>query len=307
VRWLGLALASALAISASAVACDGQPAPSAVGEPVRVRGAQFIEGELPPPSSGAPLVTAVTTQNPIVLAGQGEKLFQGRAGDTASAIAVRVDGAGHGYWVFPLDGPDPQYPRELAWAATCDFAALNPGPRVLRFAAIDARGAAGVPTDLAVCFGSKVPDNLNACDPSRAPPDAVLSLSWDANVDLDLVVVTPEGEEISAKSPLRGDAGVPTAERAKVDRDSFAGCARDGIRTENLVFPKRPSGTFVVYASLFEACGEPGVRFTFDAYEAEGEGLARRLVRKQTQSGRMIDLDATGGRDRGLFVAEYTF
>jgi hypothetical protein len=30
-------------------------------------------------------------------------------------------------------------------------------------------------------------------------------------------------------------------------------------------------------------------------------------VRKQTQSGRMIDLDATGGRERGLFVAEYTF
>jgi hypothetical protein len=246
-------------------------------------------------------VTLATTNNAIVLHGQGGKLFTGRANDHAAAVALRLAGSGTGYWVFPLAGPDPQYPGELTWSATCDFApSAAPGPRSFLFAAIDGEGRAGATFTLPMCIAGPVPDNLHLCDPTRPPPDVVLRLSWDSDVDLDLVVVAPDGREISAKAS-RGEGD------ARVDRDSLAACAKDGLRVEHVVFPARPSGRFNVFASLFDACGLPAVRFTLDVLEAQGEGAARQLVRRETRSGRMIDLDANGGRDRGLFIIDPTF
>lgn len=276
-------------------ACASQTAPIALDEPLRARGAQFLEGALPA-EAGGPRVTLATTQNPVILSGQGAKLLAGRAGNAASSIAVRFPDVGSGYWVFPLGPPDPQYPGELTWSVTCDFAgSAPPGPRLLAFAAIDGAGRAGPVTTLPMCFGSSVPDNRHACDPGRPVPAAVLSLSWDVDVDLDLVVVAPDGREISAKAP--------PIEGMRVDRDSLGACTRDGLRAEHLVFDPRPSGRFAIYASLFDACGAPTVRFTLDTYEAQGGAL----VRTASRSGRLLDLDANGGRDRGLFLAEHVF
>jgi hypothetical protein len=295
---------TAALVTALVLGCDGRSAPAALGEPVHVRGAQFIEGELPR-ETGGPAITTATTQNAIILAGQGGKLLAGRAGAAASSIAMRFADVGSGYWVFPLGGPDPQFPGELTWAATCDFAAAMPaGRRTLVFAAIDEHGRAGPRSDLPMCFASPVSDNLHACDPTRPPPEAVILLTWDSNVDLDIVIVAPDGREISAKTTPKGGAD---ANALYVDRDSLAACAPDGLRAEQVVFPVRPTGRFTAHASLFDACGLPAVRFTLDVYEAHGEGAARTLAQTRRQSGRMISLDANGGRDRGLFVAEHVF
>ena len=53
------------------------------------------------------------------------------------------------------------------------------------------------------------------------PPAAVLSLSWDAPVDLDLQVVTPSGVVISPKKPATGAGGTTKGDGA-LDRDSDA-------------------------------------------------------------------------------------
>jgi hypothetical protein len=299
-------LAPLLPLGCLTIGCDGQPAPAGLDEPVRVAGAQFIAGALPP-ATGGPPVTQATTQNAVILGGQGAKLFAGRAGAAASSIAVRFPDLGSGYWVFPLGGPDPQFPGELGWSATCDFSPASlPGPRSLAFAALDGAFRAGPVTTLAMCFASVVPDNLHACDPARPPPDVVFRLSWDSDVDLDLLVVAADGRELGAKrSP--GAAAARATSSAYADRDSLAACAPDGLRAEHVVFPTRPAGRYVVYASLFDACGSPTARFTLDAYEAEGTGAGRHLVKKDTRSGRMTELDASGGRDRGLFVLERAF
>jgi hypothetical protein len=274
-------------------ACESSPAPIGIDEPLRVRGAQFVEGPLPP-NAGGPAVTIAASENPIILAGQAQKLFNGRAHASASAVAVRFADVGTGHWVFPIGDPDPQYPGELTWSMTADFAyAIAPGRRALAFSAIDAAGRSGPVHELGVCVGSRIPDNQQACDPSRPLPAVVLSLTWDVDVDLDLVVVAPDGRELTAKKSQRVP-GEPS-----FDRDSLATCTPDATRTENLVFPARPSGRYGVYVSLFDACGEAAVRFTFEAYD----GRARTIQ----QSGRMIAFDANGGRDRGLFVTELLY
>jgi hypothetical protein len=275
------------------IACESQPGPVGIDEPLRVRGAQFIEGPLPH-DSGGPAVTFAASENPIILAGQAQKLFSGRALATASAVAVRFADVGSGHWIFPIGDPDPQYPGELTWSASADFSrAIAPGRRALAFSAIDGAGRAGPVRELAMCVGSRIPDNQHACDPAEALPAVVMSLSWDVDVDLDLVVVAPDGRELTAKKS-RKLAGEPF-----FDRDSLARCLPDATRTENLVFPARPSGRYAVFVSLFDPCNVAAVRFTFEAYEGG--------VRARSDSGRMIALDANGGRDRGLFVTELLY
>lgn len=290
---------------ACACACSTQEAPVALDEPIRIRDAQFIQGALPA-DTGGPVVTIIQAQNPVILPGQAGKLLTGRARNNASSIAVRFADLGTGYWVFVLEGSDPQYPGELAWSATSDFArGMPPGPRTLRAVAIDERGKAGPPAELTMCFSSTLPDGLHACDPTRPLPEVVLTLAWDNDADLDLVVTLPDGRTVDAKhAATEADAG---AETPRFGRDSIAGCALDGVRQETLVFPKRPSGTVGLYASLFDACGTPATRFTATVYEAQGEGATRTLVRTLTRSGRVLDIDALGGKTRGLFIDERTF
>jgi len=202
-RGAGAALMAIFAAGAFA-ACDGQEAGSGLREPVRVRGGQFIAGPLPGTAPGAggrggPAVTSVTSQSRIVLPGQAGKAFDGRVANTATSVAVRFQDLGEGYWVFLLSGPDALFPGELSWHADLDFNAEfadRSGFHPLRFVGIDASGSAGEQVEADICLASKLPDNLHSCDPSKAPPDAVVSLEWDADVDLDLRVVTPEGVSV---------------------------------------------------------------------------------------------------------------
>jgi hypothetical protein len=295
-------------------------------EPLRVRGAQLIVGSLPgtPPiastidaggDAGAAkpqglVVTDVESLNPVVQPGQAGKKFSGRTSDSATAVAVRLLDLGSAYWVLPLGAADPQFPGELTFEVNAEFSAtIPPGTHLLRFVALDASGGAGAQTDLALCFASKVPDNLHACDPKAMPPEAVFALSWDADADLDLTVVAPDGRVVDPRHPtsVAIDGGRPGPEVGVIDRDSLGACVPDGIREENLVWQKRPTGTWQIYANLFDACRKPGARFTVVVYEAQGDGDARVLVETYRKSGRLIDLDANGGGALGLFVVEYPF
>jgi uncharacterized protein YfaP (DUF2135 family) len=148
-----------------------------------------------------------------------------------------------------------------------------------------------------------VPDNGSACSADKTPPQAVISLQWDANVDLDLQVIGPDGERVGAKSTA-ADSGVPTA---KLDRDSNANCQVDGLRTENVVWTDdAPLGVYNVYVNLFDACKQPSVRFSVEVLTWDGnpESLLQRRVRK---SGELLENAAQPGADRGLFVTQVSF
>lgn len=311
------------ALLAFFAACGGQSNRYAYSEPIRVRGAQFVTGELPgtPPVAPPPVmemappqprtVTGIVTLNPNVYLGEANKQISGRASGDSASIALRFDDIGTGYWVLPVGAPDPLFPGELTWSASSDFNPnALPGMHPLRVVAIDGNGRAGVQSEQRFCLASKVPDNLNACHPQTPAPEAVFTLSWDANVDLDLHVVAPGGREVDPKHPLvyAVDAGQqPASTNPAINHDSMVGCAPDGRRQEDLVFPARPKGTWLIYVNLFDACRAGAVSFTVQVSEPEGTGENRHLVETFRQSGRLVAVDANGGSAPGSFVVEYPF
>jgi hypothetical protein len=234
---------------------------------------------------------------------------------------MRFTDMGTGYWVVPMGNPDPLFPGELSFSAVTDFNPNIPaGKHPLRVVAMDGSGHAGAQSEQIFCIASRLPnvpgatflDDVTACYPTQNPAEAVFSLTWDADVDLDLHVVTPDGRDVNPKHPLVNpvDAGVqPPSNDARIDRDSLARCVPDGLRQEDLAFPKRPASgdTFEIHANLFNACGKPSVNFTLTVYEPEGTpGQDRHLVQTFTRSGRLTSLDADGDAP-GLFVVDYPF
>lgn len=290
----------ALALALMVVACEGQPSLSGAGEPLRVREGVFHEGELPGgPDAAGPRVTAAETATAVVSLRQSAKLYQGRAEPTAYSVALRFVGLGTGYWVVPVGGPDPTFDNEATWSLRADFGDSIPaGLRVLRLVALDGAGRAGPWRDLRVCVVNEVEDGISACDPSVAPPGGAISLDWDSDVDLDLVVEAPDGSVIDARHPA--GAG------ATLDRDSNANCALDGARRETVRWADAPPpGVYRVYVNLFSACGLRGARYRVSARRRTADGAA--LADFFTRDGALTDDAANGGASRGTFVAEVTF
>jgi len=190
----------------------------------------------------------------------------------------------------------------------------------MTFVAIDANGNAGQQYAMNVCLESKVPDNLHTCAPDQRPPDAVISLAWDENVDIDLEVVTPDFRTVDGKHPTTefadggtdgctppAQGGCPAPGAGYVDRDSLLECIPDGLREEDLVWNTRPTGTFDIYVNLFDACAKPGASWILTVYEAQGDMPNRSLVPMQVFKGRVAAVEANGGAALGTFIYSYSF
>lgn len=313
-------LALAAAVGAGAGCFGGELAELGLAEPVRVRGAQFRSGPLPglPPEDGAPAITPAITivelANNVVRIGQVGKQVAGRTSTDAVAVAMAFDGLGTGYWVAPVGPRDPTAGNEFTWAFDTSFGWDVPlGPGALEVVAIDAAGTAGRQRRISLCMRPDLPDNGAACDATQAPPDAVLALSWDTNVDLDLWVLTPEGKRVDPSHPttIGHPPPITPAELAGdgvgiLDRDSNGGCRIDAINRESLVWRTVPlPGTYVVYANLADACGQAAVHFSAVLYRAATfDDGGRGLVEVVRQDGRLVAAAANGGRGPGLFLLQ---
>lgn len=238
----------------------------------------------------------------------------GRATPDAESIAVALHaGGGSGYWVLPVGTPEPQFNDEPAFGFSVAFGLELAGMQRLRVAAIDAQGESGTQSELEICVAPRVPDNLNACVPTIAPPELVVSLSWDRAVDLDLVVVTPSGKQVSPKDPSTvnlDDDGNPLPDETVgvFDVDSNAGCRGDGRRLENLVFQETPEpGRYLIYANLFDPCGEDSVRFSTVLYEkTRGDTDDTYTVNPALEThGVLSSAQANAGAKLGTFVTQF--
>ncbi len=308
---------AAIALLVVAAHCDGQSASSGAYEPLRVRGAQFIPGPLPgsaPGSNGlGPKLTNVSFANRTVLPGQAGKAIDGRVQSNATSVAMRLNDLGSGYWVVVTGPSDSLFPGESDWHAdgdyNIDFATAQSGNHPIRFVAIDGAGNAGEQVENTLCFSSKLPDNGHSCEPTARPPDAVITLEWDQNVDLDLQVVTPDTTvEPKHPSTALNDAGTALADGGGlIDRDSLVACVPDGRRQEDLVWQKRPTGKYDIYANLFDACGKLGASFVMTVCEAEGDMPNRALVAKFMKKGRVASIEANGGSGTGSYLTTYEF
>ena len=320
--------------------CSSSSAAGTLGhdEPLRVKvlergqlvDAQFRPGPLPGseplqggiPEGGVPgsaYVTSAVLRGQTYRPGQAQIELTGRASPGSYSVAAKFDGLGSGYWVIPVRGADNAFGNEQLWAAELEFSSELPtGVQRLGFAALDGQGQSG-PQYLGqpICVSPRIPDKLNACDPTLAPPALVLSLEWDRDVDLDLRLLTPDGKFVDAKHPttaLKVDGGVPESalndpSTGVIEFDSNRSCVIDGYRLENLVWQEKPKpGRYGVWVNLFDACGQDSVRFTLSAYSREF--LPDNLFgqrRDAIKSGILLALDANGGNKPGLFVTELDF
>jgi hypothetical protein len=310
--------------------CSSESLTAGLGEPIRVsygnaRNGQFLSGELPgsPPLSDRDLLNAVTPQAPTaslnvslgtVRRAETGFVASGSTSSEAVAIGIRFMDLGTGYWVVPVTGLDPTKPGTFNWNATLDFGAdIEPGKHPLGVVAIDAAGHAGSQFETQLCVLSDIPDNSSACSATAKPPFSVLSLNWDTPVDLDLRVVTPQGKVVDPKHPstaLAVDGKYdPTASHDGVfDTDAERNCVHSGYTRENLVWQDTPlPGTYLVYVSLFDACGQAAVRFNLSLSRpgpATADGT-HQLESSYSQAGELLALDADAGAKLGLFVTEF--
>lgn len=298
-------------------ACGGEPALVGLDEPIRVPTGTFKPGELPGSAPGSnatgPRVTILESANNALRPGQAGKAIGGRTTTDASAVGVRLEGRGTGYWVLPVGAPDPQANGELTFSVGYDVAHdAVAGPVRMLFAAIAENGSSGTQEALDVCITRPIPDNLNACDSSIEPPDAVLSLDWDTAADVDLVLVTPSGKVVDAKHPTtappepNGTVKPDKTVDGILDRDGNGACAGDQTRRENVVWQAKPEpGTYLVYANLYSACGADGARFTVTLHLSKSADATFDVVEVLRVSGRFIPLDANGGSGPPLYVTAF--
>jgi hypothetical protein len=314
--------------------CSGETLTAGATEPIRVydvllkEAASFKPGKLPGKrpltaaevASGtkpaSPSITSLTAQNGVTAAGATGKVFTGRVSPSAAAVAIQLARGGSGYFLVPAGSPDPMNNKELDFGITVDFSDEVPvGEQELLFVALDERGRAGTQFDQPLCISPAIPDNLNACRPTIAPPALVISLDWDTPVDLDLQVVTPQGKLVDSKHPTtvipEGDAGIVAplpAGAGVLDRDSNAGCVVDGHQREDLVFQDKPArGHYLVYANLFDSCGQASARFdlSFHAEHAGRKPGTFEVVETYRTSGELLSVDENGGAAKGLYLTEF--
>jgi hypothetical protein len=229
-------------------------------------------------------------------------------------VAVALENLGTGYWVVPVGALDVST-QQPSWDIVADFGRDIPqGYRNLNYVAIDGNGVAGRLQSQKICIASRVPDGFQGCDPNAKPPAAIISLSWDTNVDLDLQVQAPDGTFIDSKNPATvvPDAGATLPPSAgRIDRDSNGYCVIDGIRVENLIWPTvAPQGRYGIYVNLFDSCKQPVVHFNVSVYTAvtaPGDAGTKQLQSWYSADGILLDFQANGGSNRGLFVSEFVF
>jgi len=326
--WLLAALAL---VPTSLPACSSESLTAGITEPIRVnygngRNAQFLAGGLPgsPPLTDEEILNGVTPKAPTASLNvslgsvrQAETGFvaSGSTSTEAVAIGIRLMELGSGYWVFPVTGLDPTKPGTYNWNATLDFGGnIEPGKHALGVVAIDAAGNAGSQFTTELCVLSDISDNSSACSANAKPPFSVLSLNWDTPVDLDLRVITPQGKVVDPKHPSTAIAVDgkfdPTAPNTGVfDADAERNCVHTGYRRENLVWQDPPlPGSYLVYVSLFDACGQAAVRFNLSLNHPgpPGDDGTRPLESSYSQAGEMLAADADAGAKLGLFVTEFS-
>jgi hypothetical protein len=201
-----------------------------------------------PPSTGGPRITATGNQT-VVNGGTQTVTLTGDApfdtvyvtvGGRALGLVGESPGGVDGYYEIRLPSP------ETSAAVLLTFPQEIPLDQFeLLFAVVSPSGAVGPYVSLTT-FVTEV-----------GTGDVQVTLTWDADSDVDLHVVEPGGEEIYFGRRVSSTGG-------ELDLDSNAACDIDGIRNENITWPvgTAPQGLYTVRVNYWSSCGVSRTNYT---------------------------------------------
>jgi hypothetical protein len=291
---LGVGVAVTVAAIAIVACTSGATSDPGAGARMRIAKAQFVRGAMPAGGAPGPEVAAIVLPNNQIHAGFVNDPIGGALGPTATSAAIGLDGD-EGYWIVPAGAPSVASPDDPSFDGVASFAAdLAPGTYTLVVHGVDAQGA----------FGPARTQELTAKAGETVAPVGgafVVTLTWDAEADLDLHVVDPLGNEISHRSPSSqplfpsGDEPDAGASYGYLDFDSNANCVIDGRRQEDVLWPNPPPpGHYVIRVDTTSLCSAPIAHWTVTA-TLNGAALG-------ASAGTSTDVDTRGPHDRGAGV-----
>ncbi|MCH9683461.1 MAG: hypothetical protein K0V04_18635 [Deltaproteobacteria bacterium] len=292
-------IGAAVLAGVAGVGCEA--APSRLGPgldlQLRVSGAQLVEGGLAD-DQGGPVVSQVVRPQAEVRRGEASVALGGRLGPGGIALHVQAVGDAD-HWIVAPKGFDFVVTNELLWDASLELSHSICCDRLpVRLQAVDGQGRHGPVTETSFVVLPDVP-----------PARQLISLGWDAAVDLDLHVELPDGTVVGPKNingyepPMVPDPTDETwMEGPYFEYDSNQQCRLDLRNRENVVWPVEPvAGRYRVYAQLFSACGQAAVNFT--AMVQQGQEVTAEA------GGTLFEFDArqhpADGEAPGLFVLEF--
>lgn len=223
-----------------------------------------------PPSAGDGPAATVTSPAVVINGGTAQAIVAGS--DRFSRVVVGVAGA-QGYYDVAL--PDAADSVDLQLSLCQDLALLT----------LDLRYAVGTSTSLGAY--------------EDAPADIVevgtgevqVSVSWDADSDVDLHVTDPAGDEVYYGQPETLSGGT-------LDLDSNAGCSIDGVNNENITWAVAPNGTYTVRLDYFQSC-----EVAETSYVVTVQRMGQPV---QTFTGQFTGAGDQGGSGAGVDITTFT-
>ncbi len=280
---------------------DGQVATtSGLNAKLRVAGGEYIQGSFPaivstaPPAPAPdggvlppPTVSFGSSPNNTVHPGEISKSISIIAAQNTRTVAVGL-ASDPGYWIVPVSVRSIEFAPNFEVALALDFdRSIAPGKVQILFAAADEEkryGPAGA-KDFAV-----------SDDVPVAP--FVVSLRWTADMDLDLLVVRPDGTLLSNKA-VRAASDDPNQ---RIDFDSNIGCQIDGHRIENAIFNSLSAGLYQVYVRTSSACGIAESGWTVRLLR-DGQEISRTVGVSDAWE---VDLPNGGPEGPGRFATSFS-
>lgn len=240
------------------VALDGGPA------------ATLRMGALPA-ASGGPAVTASSDASAIP---GGSKLVSLSSTSALAKVLVGVQGKANYYELATSGATSAALVLTLGQEAPAGaFTAVLVG--------VDASGQHGAP--------ATVPFSVTQVGTGAIQ----VSVSWDAESDVDLHVVPPGGDEIYY--------GNSVAAGGTLDLDSNAGCDIDSVKNENITWPAgaAPSGEYIVRVDYYDACDVSATKYVVTV------NVSGRPT--QTFSGTFTGTGDWGDVGSGVEITRFTF
>lgn len=225
----------------------------------------------PPTSTGAQTVNV--TGGTTLINGGSAQVTVGAATGNFTDVYIAVDGV-DGYYQITLPGSVST--QDLLLTAASKFAQQN---FTLAYGIGNGGGLTGQTTVPVTTV------NVGA-------GDIQVSVSWDAESDVDLHVVQPDSEEVYYGNDT-------TAVGGKLDLDSNAGCSIDHVKNENITYAAPPSGSYKVRVDYYDSCGVTATNYVVT--------VRRKGHPTQTFTGQFTGAGDGGAEGSGVDITSFVY